>query len=299
MDQKSIFAIIGYALGAFSLALFTTYYFLYNTEVYENRRFLDSFNVPIAEAKDQPKKLAALQALQKTGLEWAHYQFVEAIQQQDEEVVGLYVDAGMTLRNRGLIIGQMIESPNQWIALIERLGWANTQSLSGFFEVPRHLDALDPHFKEVQVRYAIPHDIAFKNHYLKFKTVHDKWLNEKNMEIAGVGEMCDGNTRCVAVNVPVIHTEYEKKRPVAPKKDFILWQNPSLGLMTAAILLENEEIIRYLEQKSVTSRSNKMVMSDRMVVVFEVSEDKEISYPEGITVKKLTQAKKRVWQPTE
>ncbi|ORU93703.1 MAG: hypothetical protein A6F72_07425 [Cycloclasticus sp. symbiont of Poecilosclerida sp. N] len=289
MDTKGIFSIVGYGLAGMMVALLTTYYFIYNPEVYENRRFLDSFNQPIAAAKDEPKKLAALQTLQERGLEWAHYQLIDAIEGQDKELIGLYIDAGMTLRNRSVIIGQMIVSPsNEWIAFIEHLGWDNAQSLSGLFEVPRHLNKLDPHFKKIQLRYAISHDVEFKNHYLEFDKTEAAWFARKNQEIQGVELMCDGDTRCIAVNVYAIQSEYEKSRPVAPTKDHLLWQSPSLSLMTAAILLGNAEIIHYLEQKGVTSRLNKMVMSDRMVVVFEVGADKAISYPKGVTVKNLS-----------
>jgi hypothetical protein len=292
MDKKSIISVIGYGLAGTLFALFTTYFFLYNPEVYENRRFIESFNQPIAEAKDNPQKLAALHALQKTGLEWAQYQFVDAIRHQNNEIIDLYVNAGMTLRKRSVIVGQMIEHPDQWVALIKRLGWDNKESLSGLFEVPHHLDALNPYFKKVEARYAIPHDFAFKDHYLEFKIIHDKWVDEKNVELKKVDNMCDGDTRCIALNVPVIHIEYEKKKPVAPKKDFILWQEPNLSLMSTAILLGKDEIIRFLESKQVTDRVNKMVMSDRVVVVFDVAKDKVISYPEGVTVKKLTQVKR-------
>ncbi|MEO1889845.1 MAG: hypothetical protein ABGX33_08000 [Cycloclasticus sp.] len=287
MDKKSIIAVVGYGLSGALFAVFTAYYFLYNSEVYVNERFVESFNQPIIAAQDNPKQLAALKALQAKGFEWAQYQFVGAIQEQNTEIVGLYVDAGMALKNRSVIIGQMIENPSNWTALIKRLGWDNQQRLSGLFEVPRHLDALDPYFKKTQARYAIPHDVAFKDFYLEFKVIHDKWLDEKNVEIAGVHDMCDGKTRCIAVNVPVIHTEYEKKRPIAPKKDFILWQEPHLSLMSAAIFLGNQDAIRFLNAQGVTSRLNKMVMSDRIVVVFEVAEDTTISYPVGVTVKNL------------
>jgi hypothetical protein len=299
MDKKSIFSIAGYGLAGAVFALFTTYYFLYNSEVYVNERFVESFNQPIKAAKDNPKKLAALQALQARDLEWAHYQFVDAIQEQNADIVNLYVDAGMELKNKSTIIGQMIENPTNWIALIKRLGWDNQQRLSGLFEMPLYLDVLDPYFKKTEARYAIPHDIAFKDFYLEFKVIHDKWLNEKNLEIAGVHDMCERDTRCIAVNVPVIHTEYEKRRPVAPIKDLILWQGPKLSLMSTAILLDEQDIILFLSTKGITSRLNKMVMSDHMIVLFEVAEDKAISYPEGVTVKKLTQAKRRTSPQTE
>jgi len=286
---------MGFGLAGALLAVLTTYYFIYNPEVYENSRFIESFSQPLEAAKDDEKKTAALLTLQKKGLEWAHYQFVDAIQSQDIEVIGLYVDAGMVLKDRSAIVGQMMENPARWVALVERLGWDNQKSLSGLFDVPRHLDDMDSYFKIVELRYAIPHDVTFKDHYLRYKVVEDKWINAKQLEIEGVHKMCDGDTRCNAVNIPVIHIEYEKSKPIAPEKDLILWQEPQLTLMSAAILLDNQPAIDYLEQKNVVDRVNRMVMSDRIIVVFEVAEDKTISYPEGVTVKKL----KRVKTPAE
>ena len=292
MKSEKFISPTSFGIIALTLSLLSGYYFLYNPEVYENRRFLDSFNQPIAAAQNEPKKLAALIALQKKGLEWAHYQFVASIQSQDAEVVGLYADAGMVLKNQSVIIEQLIEHPDNWIALIERIGWDDTERLSVLFPVPRYLSALDDAFKKIQKRYAVPHDIAFKDHYLKFKKTHDQWLHEKNMELANVDAMCEGDTRCKIKNVPGIHIEYEKKKPIAPTKDLIVWQDPMLTLMSAAILLKKQKIIKYLSQKGVTSRISKMTMSDRIVVTFEVSQEGVILYPEGITVKKLKQVKR-------
>jgi len=299
MNAEKFMSPISFGIIALILSALSAYYFLYNTEVYENRRFLDSFNQSIVEAQDEPKKLAALKALQKKGLEWAHYQFVDSIQTQDLEVVDLYVAAGMVLKNKGSLIEQLVENPDNWVSLVERLGWGNKESLSGLFPVPRHLSAFDIDFEKIEQSYAIPHDIAFKDHYLEFRKIHDKWLNEKSLELANVDTMCDGNTRCKIKNVPGIHVEYEKKKPFTPTKDLIVWQKPQLSLMSAAILLKNEAAVNYLQQKEVVSRVSKMTMSDRMVVVFEVSPEGVISYPEGITVKTLKLVKRQIGPPTE
>lgn len=292
MKAEKFISPVSFGFIALILSLLSGYYFLYNPEVYEDRRFLDSFNQPIAAAQNEPKKLAALIALQKKGLEWAHYQFVESIQGQDTEVVGLYADAGMVLKNQSVIIERLIEDPDSWIALVERIGWDSTASLSVLFPVPRYLNTLDDTFKKIQKNYVVPHDIAFKDHYLRFKKTHDRWLHEKNLELANVDVMCEGDTRCKIKNVPGIHIEYEKKKPLAPTKDLIVWQDPLLSLMSAAILLKRQDIIKYLRQKDVTSRISKITMSDRIVVTFEVSQDGVISYPAGITVKKLKQVKR-------
>lgn len=299
METKKTMSLLSYGAVGALVAILSTYYFIYNPEVYDNSRFIESFKQPLAAAKREPKKLKALQSLQSKGYEWAHYQLVDAIQRQNMDVVDLYLEAGMPLRDKGVIIDQMLENPSQWIALVKRLGWDSQEKLSGLFEVPRHLDGLDPYFKKVEVRYAISHDIAFKNHYLKFQVINNAWVAEKSGEIANVNAMCDGDTRCITVNVLAIETEYQKKRPVAPEKDLILWQDPELTLMSAAILLGNQDFITFLEGKGVTERVNNMVMSDRMVVVFEVADDKTISYPEGIQVKALTQVEIPVEPQTE
>lgn len=299
MNAEKFISPISFGIIALMLSVLSAYYFLYNTEVYENRRFLDSFNQSIAAAQNEPKKLAALKALQKKGLEWAHYQFVDAIQTQDMEVVDLYVAAGMILKDKGSLIEQLVENPDNWVSLIERLGWGNKESLMGLFPVPRHVSVFDTDFKKIERSYVIPHDIAFKDHYLEFRKVHDQWLHEKNEELANVDVMCDGNTRCKIKNVPGIHVEYEKKKPFTPTKDLIVWQQPALSLMSAAILLKNEAVINYLQQKEVVSRVSKMTMSDRMIVVFEVSPEGVVSYPEGISVKKFKLVKRQIGPPTE
>ncbi|PCI22510.1 MAG: hypothetical protein COB62_01315 [Piscirickettsiaceae bacterium] len=297
--ETKILPLIGYGLAGALLAVLSTYYFIYNPEVYDNSRFVESFKLPIENAKNDPPKREALIALQKKGLEWAHYQFVDAIKEQNTELVELYIDAGMALRNKGLIIGQMTENPKAWIVLIERLGWGNREKLSGLFPVPRHLTKLDEVFKTIEKHYVVPHDVAFKNLYLEFKKIHDEWMHEKNLELANVDVMCEGNTRCKIKNVPGILTEYEKKRPVAPEKDLILWQHPHLSLMSAAILLGEKEIIDYLAKQNVTSRLNKMEMSDLTMVVFEVDKKGDISYPEGIQLKKFKQVKIQAVPQTE
>ncbi|PCI67088.1 MAG: hypothetical protein COB26_10365 [Piscirickettsiaceae bacterium] len=297
MDKK-IIPIIGYGLAGAVFALVSAYFFLYNPEVYENRRFIDSFKRPIAEAKGEPKKLQALQTLQKKGVEWAHYQLVGSIKNHDYAMAKLYIDAGMRLRDKDLVIGQMIENPKHWFELIRLLRVDTKEGLSGLFHVPRYLTAFDERFDLVETRYAIPHTVAFKDHYLLFITLQNKWIQEKNKELASVDEMCEGNTRCVAVNVPAIQIEYDKKKPIAPEKDLILWQNPYLSLMSAAILLGDRDIINYLESKGVTSRLNKVEMSDLAIVVFEVSRQGEISYPEGITVNKPKRGKRRAGPQT-
>ncbi|ORU92284.1 MAG: hypothetical protein A6F70_02485 [Cycloclasticus sp. symbiont of Bathymodiolus heckerae] len=298
MKQKDYLNPLNFGALALFLASATAYFFLYNTEVYDNSRFIGSFNQPIAEAQQEPKKLAALKALQGKGLEWAHYQFVDAIQDQDAEVVGLYVDAGMVLKDRSAIMTRLIEAPESWITLVERLGWDNETRLSGLFPVPRHLDALDDPFNEIKERYIVPHDMAFKNHYLEFKKIHDKWQHEKELELANVEVMCEQNTRCKIKNTPGILVEYEKKKPIAPTKDLILWLHPNITLMSAAILLKRPGVVDYLEQKGVTSRANEMVMSDQVVVIFEVSPTGDISYPEGITVKNLKLEERQTGQQT-
>lgn len=297
MDKK-IIPLIVYGLVGALLALVTTYFFIYNSEVYENSRFIDSFKRPIAEAKGDPEKLKSLQALQKKGVEWAHYQLVDSIKNHDYATAKLYIDAGMELRDKDLIIGQMIENPPHWFELIRLLRIDTKAGLSGLFHVPRYLTVLDTHFELIQRRYAVPHAVAFKDHYLLFTKVQDKWIQEKAKEIAGVDAMCEGNTRCIAVNVPAIQIEYDKKKPIAPEKDLILWQNPYLSLMSAAVLLGNQDIIRYLNSKGVTSLRNKMEMSDLAMVVFDVSLQGEISYPEGITVNKPKRGKRRAGPQT-
>ncbi|PHS72792.1 MAG: hypothetical protein COB22_04225 [Cycloclasticus sp.] len=297
MDKK-ILPIIGFGLVGAFVALASTYFFIYNPEVYENSRFVESFKRPVLEAKDNPQRLKALQTLQKKGLEWAHYQLVASVKGHDYEVAKLYIDAGMELRDGGLIIGQMIENPSQWFELVKLLRVDNKDSLSGLFKVPRYLTELDKHFKQVEKRYTVPHTVAFKNTFVAFRKILQKWIDEKNAELANVNEMCEGNTRCIAVNVPAIQIEYDKKKPIAPLKDLIIWQQPSLSLMSTAILLGNQDIVAYLEQKAVTSRLNKMEMSDLAVVVFEVSEDGAISYPKGITVNKPKRGGKRVGPQT-
>lgn len=285
MDIKKIISIIGYAIAGLLVSTASIYYFIYNPEVYDNRRFVESFNVPIEAAQDNPKQLSALKTIQVKGLEWAHYQLVDAIKDGDQELAGLYIDAGMVLKNKAAIMERLIEAPDRWIALIERIGWNNEADLSGLFYVSHHVTTLDSFFEIVHEDYAEPHDMAFKNHYLKFKIILDKWLHEKNLELANVDVMCEGNRRCKIMNVPGIHIEYEKKKPVAPLKDLIIWQDPNLTLMSVAILLKNQSVIDYLASKGVTSRINNMVMSDRMVVVFEIQPNGDITYPEGITVK--------------
>jgi len=218
-------------------------------------------------------------------MQWAHYQLVDAIKKQDAEVIKLFVEAGMVLSSKDVIIGQMIENPDKWISLMQILQLDTEEGLSGLFQVPRYLTDLDKHFKEVETRYAEPHTIAFKDKRLAYNKIFDKWVEEKNLELANVDKMCDGDNRCMIKNIPSIHVEYDKKKPIAPEKDLILWQKPRLSLMSAAILLDEQDIINYLKQKGVTTTINKMVMSDLATVIFEVKPDKSISYPEGITVK--------------
>jgi hypothetical protein len=297
MDSKLISVILYGFVGA-ALALVTTYFFIYNDEVYENTRFVESFKHPMLAAKDDPKKLQAMQSLKSKGLEWATYQLHDAIKDNEYDIAKLYIDAGMKLVDKGLIVGQMIENPGGWFELLKILGVDNKQDLSGLFHVPRYLSALDEYFKLVERRYEAPHTMAFKNHYIEYRKIEQLWIDEKDAEIAKVDEMCDGNTRCIAVNVPAIQIEYDKKRPVPPKKDLIIWQKPYVSLMSAALLLGHQDIIDYLEQKGVTSRLNKIEMSDLGMVVFEVSKKGVISYPEGITVNKPKRGKRRAGPQT-
>ena len=297
MDSK-ITSLILYGFVGVFVALVTVYFFIYNPEVYENKRFVESFKQPMLEAKDNPKRLQAMQALKSKGLEWATYQLHDAIKDNEYDIAKLYIDAGMKLVDKDLIVGQMIENPVGWFELLKILGLDNKKDLSGLFRVPRYLSKLDDYFKLIERRYAVPHTMAFKNHYIEYRKIEQVWIDEKDAEIANVGKMCDGNTRCIAVNVPAIQIEYDKKRPVPPKKDLIIWQKSYLSLMSAAVLLGHQNIIDYLEEKGVTSRLNKIEMSDLAMVVFEVSKDGVISYPEGITVNKPKRGKRRAGPQT-
>jgi len=245
-----------------------------------------------------PKKLAALKALQSKGLEWAHYQLVNAIKAKNTEVIDLYIDAGMRLKSRPVIMEQLIESPASWVALVERLGWDSAEALSGTFPVPRHLNTLNEDFKKVENRYAVPHDVAFKNHYLGFQKTYDKWNLDKNTLIKEVQAMCGGNVGCRTKSARGILAEYEKSKPLAPKKDLILWQDANVTLVSAATLLGEASIVDYLNEKGAASRINQIIMSDRMEVIFEVSPERKISYPKGITVKNLKPVERQVGQRT-
>ena len=199
METKKIISLIGYGFVGLLVSATSIYYFIYNPEVYENRRFIESFKQPIEEAKNNPKQLKALQTLQGKGLEWAQYQLVESIKRADFETAKLYVEAGMALNKRGLVIGQMIESPETWIELSILLGVDSSEGLSGLFPVPRYLTSLDQYFAMVEKKYVAPHTMAFKNQRLEFNKIHDAWLLEKNLELKNVENICDGNTRCVAL----------------------------------------------------------------------------------------------------
>jgi len=297
-NQQDYLNPLTFGVVALSLALATGYFFLYNTEVYESSRFKDSFDGPIVEAQHEPKKVAALKALQSKGLEWAHYQLVNAISDQNAEVIDLYIDAGMVLKSRPVIIEQLIENPENWVALIERLGWGSMEKLSGTFLVPRHINTLNDEFKKIEGRYAVPHDVVFKNHYVEFKKTYDTWNMDKNELIKEVHAMCGGNIGCQTKSARGIMAEYEKTKPLAPVKDLILWQDANVTLISAATLLKQTEIVSYLTGKGVVSRINKLVMSDRMEVIFEVSPEGGVSYPEGITVKQLKPVKRQTGRKT-
>ena len=66
MDSKLISVILYGFVGA-ALALVTTYFFIYNDEVYENTRFVESFKHPMLAAKGDSKKLQAMQSLKWFG----------------------------------------------------------------------------------------------------------------------------------------------------------------------------------------------------------------------------------------
>jgi len=297
-NKQDYFNPLSLGSAALFLALVTAYFFLYNTEVYDNSRFRNSFDRPIVEAQNEPRKLAALKALQSKGLEWAHYQLVNAINDRNEEIIDLYIEGGMVLNSRSTIMESLIENPESWIALVEKLGWGNAEKLSGKFLVPRHLNKLNGEFKKIEDKYAVPHDVVFKNHYVEFKKTYDTWNVDKNALIVKVQAMCGGNVGCQTKSARGIMAEYEKTKPLAPVKDLILWQDANLTLISVASLLKEKKIVDYLTGKGVISRINKMVMSDRIEVVFKVSPEGDVSYPNGITVKELKPVGRQTEQRT-
>ncbi|ORU90649.1 MAG: hypothetical protein A6F71_06730 [Cycloclasticus sp. symbiont of Poecilosclerida sp. M] len=287
METKKIMSIVGMGLGAALLAITSGYYFLFNEEVYDSYRYVGSYTLPMKDAAGDEKKLSALTTLKAKGVEWAHYRLVEAIVAHDYPVIKLFLDSGMVLRSKGLIAEELIINPENWVALIEQLGMANKKDLSALFPVPKHLTALDATFKAIEMEYAKPHAKLFAEKYQKFRPIHEKWFNEMQAEMERMRTMCDGGTRCLALNLPIVRIEAEKSRPVAPVKDFIEWLHPHMGLLSIVTLLNNEETKRYLLKTGVTERLNKLEMSDHGMVTFRINSKGSVSYPEGIRVRKL------------
>jgi hypothetical protein len=287
MEIKKLMSIVGMAVGAALLAMTSGYYFLFNEEVYDSYRYEGSYTLPMQAAAGDATRLNALKALKAKDIEWAHYRLVEAVTAHDYELIKLFLDGGMTLKNKAVIAEELMLQPTKWRTLIEYLGLANKKDLSALFPVPKHLTDLDAAFKKVEVEYAKPHTKLFAAKYQRFKPSYEKWYSEMQTEMESMRGMCDAVTRCLAVNLPVIRLQFEKRRPVAPTKDFIEWLHPQMGLLSIATLMENEEAIRYLSDIGVTTRLNEMEMSDSGVVVFKVSADGEVRYPEGIKVRKF------------
>ena len=256
--------ILGSVLAGFGLV----FGLFYNSEKFEGNRYENSYE-DVAKTELTAEQKTALTALQKKGIEWAPFRFIEAIKNDDVELVQLFINAGMPLNSNTILLEIALSASSSKKTMLALLVKHYHVDLNALYRLPNYVTQFDAELATIYSPYINERKEAFRLAMMVYKKEFVIWEQALDVKKQKMLKACT-NDACRNGRINDVRRLYAESQPKKPELGYISKSRVFVSLLTIFRWQGDMELISYVEQDNAERIPNKMFLTDSKLIYFVV-----------------------------
>ena len=255
-------------IAAISIGVLMIYGLFSDSQKIEGDRYQNSyaqFDQVVLTAKQQ----RAIDTLKASGIEWAHFRFIEAIKANDMVRVHAFIDAGMALRSTSILLEIALSDSNNKKDMLSLLNQHYQLDLNGLYELPKYVSDFDEQLTKVSAPYLLEkqqkHEQAMRVYGREFST----WQQQKEQKKRQWLHDCTHDA-CRNGRVNEVEQLFASSEPKRPILNYVTKERVYLSLLTLFVWQNDQPLVTFIRQYATELIANKLFLTDAKLIYFTV-----------------------------